>query len=311
MKSFDLSYLPDVPVELESFIKRKEQSVPNLREGTEAKIVWADPERKNITPVSLVYLHGFTASRGEGHPLHLNVAKRYGLNLYLSRLVGHGLDDIDAFKDLTSAKLVQSAAEAIEIGRRLGQKMILMGTSTGASLALYLSSATAGKSIKGLILYAPLINFYGIKSWLLTNARTRSLLKIILGNEFRITSPAQSEATRKIWYEHYRLEGVLALGRFIERHMVKETFTRIDLPVFIGYYYKSRRNQDKIVSVRAIRKLYHLLGTAPELIQFENFPDADTHVICNKHLSKAFTDVRQKTFEFAENILSLNPLENN
>lgn len=310
MKPYDFSYLPDDPVEMESFIERKEMSVSNIKDGTEARIIWADPERKNVTPVSVVYLHGFTASQGEGHPLHLHVARRYGLNLYLSRLDGHGIDDFDAFKGLTPAKLVRSGAEAIEIGRKLGQKIIIMGTSTGASLTLYLSSKVSRDFIKGLILYAPLVDFHGVKSWLLTHGFTRSLLRLILGNDFRVRSQPQSRATRKIWYENYRLEGVLALGQFIEDHMRKETFHHIQNPVFTGYYYKNRGDQDKIVSVRAIRKLYHWLGTPEELKQFENFPEAGTHVICNRLLSKAFPKVRDKTFEFSENILGLKPLDN-
>jgi len=310
MKPYDFSHLPDDPVELESFIERREQSVPNLKEGTEARIIWAVPESKNITPVSVVYLHGFTASQGEGHPLHLQVARRYGINMYLSRLAGHGIDDIDAFKGLTPGKLVRSAAEAIEIGRKLGQKLIIMGTSTGGSLALYLSSIASRDFIKGLILYAPLVDFHGVKSWLLTHGYTRSLLKLILGNGFRVRSQPQSTATRKIWYEHYRLEGVLALGQFIEEHMHEETFRNIQYPVFTGYYYKNRGDQDQIVSVRAIRDLYHWLSTPDDLKQFVNFPDAGTHVICNRLLSKAFPKVRDRTFEFSENILGLKPLEN-
>jgi hypothetical protein len=62
----------------------------------EARIVWANDSLKQKTEYAIVYLHGFSASQEEGNPVHRNIAKQFGCNLYLSRLSQHGVDTTDA-----------------------------------------------------------------------------------------------------------------------------------------------------------------------------------------------------------------------
>ncbi len=57
---------------------------------------------KNKTEYSLVYLHGFSASQAEGDPVHRNIAKLFGCNLYLSRLAEHGIDTAEPMMNLTA-----------------------------------------------------------------------------------------------------------------------------------------------------------------------------------------------------------------
>lgn len=300
--------LPDDPELLERQISDRENAVKDLKPETRARIIWADPENKAPTRYSLVYLHGFTASQGEGFPVHVDFAKRYGLNLYLSRLKGHGIDDPDAFKGLTPQHLIDSAVEAVSTGRKLGNKVILMGTSTGASLALYLASKIKEDDLHGLILYSPLIDFYGIKSLLLSNKWSRSILKIVPGKQYVVNFKIGHPDEKKIWYTSYRLEGALALGKLIEETMTTKIFAKITQPVFTGYYYRNEKQQDTVVSVSGIKKMYDNLGTGSNYKKIANFPKANTHVICNFLLSKSVNDVKQQTFRFSEKILGLNPL---
>ena len=124
--------------ELDKYIAQKEQNVSNIKADNEARIVWADSIRK--TPYSMVYLHGFSASAMEGNPIHKELAKRYGCNLYLARLAQHGIADRETFKDLTPKALVDSAKEAIAIGKLLGDKVIVLSCSTGGTLSAYLAA---------------------------------------------------------------------------------------------------------------------------------------------------------------------------
>src|SRR5882724_10326331 len=82
--------VPQDPGLLEDYIKTQE-SKHKLRVDNEARIIWADSTKKK-TPYSVVYLHGFSASQGEGDPVHREFAKTFGCNLYLSRLADHGVD---------------------------------------------------------------------------------------------------------------------------------------------------------------------------------------------------------------------------
>ena len=86
--------MPVVPAEavpLEQYVQ-KEEAAHKLKPDNEARILWANDSLKNKTEYSLVYLHGFTASQGEGDPVHRDMAKKFGCNLYLSRLAEHGVD---------------------------------------------------------------------------------------------------------------------------------------------------------------------------------------------------------------------------
>jgi hypothetical protein len=83
--SFD-KILPEIDIpleELDSFIAEKEASLP-VKEGNESRIVWADSS-KTKTPISVVYLHGWSASAVEGDPVHRQIAQDLGANLYLPR----------------------------------------------------------------------------------------------------------------------------------------------------------------------------------------------------------------------------------
>lgn len=303
------SNLPDDPNELEQFVSARENDVDCLKPDTRARIVWADPDGKTRTSCSVVYLHGFTASQGEGYPTHLDFARRYGFNLYLSRLKGHGIDHPDAFTGLTPQHFIDSAAEAMAIGTRLGSEVILMGTSTGASLALYLASKAGREEfLRGLILYSPLIEFYGIKSRLLSNRWSRSVLKLVPGNSYMMKTNIDNPRQKQVWYQKYRMEGALALGALVEKTMTVRTFKNVTLPAFVGYYYKSKTLQDQTVSVEAIKQMFDSLGTAPEKRRLVNFPDAGTHVICSSLLSNSVKQVEKQTFQFSENVLALNSL---
>src|SRR5688500_11460221 len=75
--------LPSVPADaslLEKFVNEKE-SFHKLRPDNHARIIWANDSTKQKTDYSIVYLHGFTASQGEGEPVHRQIAKELGCNL--------------------------------------------------------------------------------------------------------------------------------------------------------------------------------------------------------------------------------------
>ena len=149
------SELPSVPstaIALQQYISTKE-SAHKIKLNNEARIVWANDSLKQKTEYSIVYLHGFSASQEEGNPVHRNIAKQFGCNLYLSRLAEHGIDTTDALINFTPDKLWESAKEAYAIGKQLGNKVILMGTSTGGTEALQL--AAAYPDVAGIILLSP------------------------------------------------------------------------------------------------------------------------------------------------------------
>ena len=297
-----LSEIPQNVSDLDNFLAQRESEY-DLKPRTEANIIWNSGSSKHKTEYAIVYLHGFRASHPEGDPVHRTIAQTFSYNLFLSRMEEHGITSEYPLRNLTVEKMLRSARFALAMGQKIGHKVILMGTSTGASLALWLASQRKfEQSISSLILYSPLIRFYGFKQQAMMSAFTRKTLRYLLGSNYLITTSDTTYAQDRIWNKSYALEGALALGTFVERYMKYERFAKINCPVFTGYYYKNKYNQDKVVSVPAIKKMVKHLGTRTELIKSMNFPEAQNHVICSSLLSKMVPDVTKATISFMKNV---------
>jgi pimeloyl-ACP methyl ester carboxylesterase len=136
----DLPLVSASLIELEQEVNVSERMKKYLKPNKQARIVWADSAHKHKTPYSILYLHGFSASQEEGAPVHTNIAQRFGCNLYLARLQDHGTQHPDVFLNLTPENMVASAQRALAIAQQLGDSVIVMGTSNGGALGLYLTS---------------------------------------------------------------------------------------------------------------------------------------------------------------------------
>src|SRR5690348_7733637 len=67
--------VPTAPAALENYI-RDGEAKHKLKPDNEARIVWANDSSKAKTEYAIVYLHGFSASQGEGDPVHRWAARR-------------------------------------------------------------------------------------------------------------------------------------------------------------------------------------------------------------------------------------------
>ncbi|UII34035.1 alpha/beta hydrolase [Fulvivirga ulvae] len=299
--------LPEVANDLHSLekqIQKHEEETPNIKPDNESRIIWADSAYQK-TPYSIVYLHGFSASQGEGAPLHLEIARRYGCNLYLPRLYGHGVADEEPMIDLTAEKLMNSAKEAIAIGKQLGEKLIILATSTGGTFALYLAEDDA--DIAGLLLYSPNIKIYDPNSWLLDEPWGLQLARLVKGSNYnRWEIDPERE---KYWTNGYRLEALTHLEELIEETMNEETFASVTQPVFLGYYYKNDSAQDHTVLVPAMLEMYDQLGTPESLKRKVAFPNVNHHVIGSYLTSEDLESVRQETFRYIEEVLKLKSVD--
>ncbi len=289
---------------LEKHVKENEAQLKNeIKPGNESVIVWADKVPAK-TPYSIVYLHGWSASREEGAPIHTETAKRFHCNLYLPRLANHGLKDMDGMRDLTAESLLTSAKEALAIATKLGDKVIIMATSTGASVALYLASENT--CISGIVMYSPNVKIYTTAAKLLSGPWGLQVAKLISGNYFEFEADA---IRKKYWTNRYNIEALPQLQALLDHTMNSSTFAKVKQPVFMGYYYKNKEEQDKVVSVPAMVKMYDQLGTPEELKHKKAFPEAGHHVIASHIISKDLVSVKNETFYFLENKMGLCPVK--
>ncbi len=276
-----------------------------LKPDNQARIVWADSNRKVKTPYSMVYIPGFAASWAEGDPVHKQLAKTFGCNLYLGRTYEHGLASPDAMEHMTPARYLASAEEALAIGRALGDKVIVIGTSAGGMLTLCL--AAKHPDLAGIVLYSPCIAVANPALKLVTGPWGKQIAQgIMRGNHVVITHYKPDRA--QYWLTQYHINGLVTLQTMLDTYMIPETFANVKQPVFLGYYYKDEDHQDKVVSVAAMREMYGALGTATNLKREQAFPGAGEHVIGSHFTSKALDDVYQSTARFLQEVLHLQPV---
>ncbi len=135
---------------LDAWLAEREADVPRLREGCAKRVLWARPGEP--TALSLIYVHGFSASGREVSPLPERVAEGLGANLFLARLTGHGQDGA-AMGEASLRDWRADVAEAFAIGRALGRQVLVMACSTGCTLVTL--ALAEGEPAAGAILLSP------------------------------------------------------------------------------------------------------------------------------------------------------------
>ncbi|MFZ4544224.1 MAG: alpha/beta hydrolase [Saprospiraceae bacterium] len=290
---------------LEEQINYHELKTIGIRLDNQARIVWADSSKKRKTPFAVVYLHGFSGSQFEAAPLHTEFAHRYGCNLFLARLESHGIETDNNLLDVTPDKMLASARDAVNIGLQLGEKVILMSTSTGSTLSLII--AAQNPELHSLIMYSPNIAIAKPEAALMDKPWGLNILRWVhKGDNFhQFDQKDIDEYTIKYWTWRYRIEALVALESLISNGMIEENFKNVKCPVFVGCYYKDEDNQDKVVSVEAMEEMFLALGTPEDQKRMIKFPEVKAHVIACKQRSKTYEEVQKETFAFAEQILKL------
>lgn len=298
--------LPAVPQEvgsLEQYIAQKE-AMHHLKPDNEARIIWYDSVPRK-TKYSVVYLHGFSASQEEGDPVHLDFVRRYGCNLFLSRLDGHGIDTSDPLASMTATGLWNDAKQALAIGKALGEKVILMSTSTGGTLALKLA-ATYPNDVFAVINMSPNIAINNDLVFLSNHPWGLQISQFVMKGKY-LESKTFNEQRSRYWNNKYRLEAVGELQSLVETTMKTSTFRAVKQPVLNLYYYKDEQHQDPTVKVSAILKMEKELGTADSLKEAVAIPEAGAHVLGCSFVSHDVPGVERAIDAFAEKKLGLQP----
>ena len=295
-----LPELPSDAEQLERYIADNEAK-HKLKPDNEARIIWFNDSTKAKTKYAVVYLHGFSASQEEGDPVHRDFAKRFGCNLYLARLAEHGIDTSDALANYTAEKSWRSALEAYVIGRQLGEKLILMSTSTGSTLALKLCAEFPG--IVANIMMSPNIAINDRNAWLLNNRWGLQIAHLVTGPH-RIADDT-TERFARYWNNRYSTAALVQLEELLESTMKGSTFKNVTQPSLMLYYFKDDKHQDPIVKVSAMKRMFMQLGTPDSLKREVAIPNAGNHVLGSPIKSKDVEGVKKEIEKFAIEVLHL------
>ncbi|SHO60417.1 alpha/beta hydrolase [Algoriphagus zhangzhouensis] len=300
-------HFPEIPTrlnELEAYISQREDSVKGLKPDNEAYIQWADSSNKRKTPYSIVYIHGFGASPMEGDPVHRFLAEHFGANLFVTRLPEHGIRRENGMEYLTAQKLADAVGEAYQIGKVLGDEVIIIGTSMGGALTTLLASQQP--DIKALVLYSPAFRDRGEVLGKLFTPWAKFLMENFAMKD-KMIHQERSEIKAAYWSEDYHINGYQSLAVLMYSMMNKSTYEKIHQPLFLGYYYKSEEEQDGTVSVQKMLEMFQEVSTPENLKVEKAFPKSGNHVISSSITSDDWEGVMFETINFLENVVGITP----
>ncbi len=285
---------PVVGTDVAAWLMAREAPVARLRPGEAKSVLWADSATRSRTAVALVYLHGFSADRHEVEPLVSDLARDLRANAYFARLTGHGQDGA-AMAESTVEDWLADAAEAVAVGASIGERVVLVGTSTGATLALWAAARPeAADRLAALVLISPNLGLQDRSSRLLLWPWGGVLARAVVGAE-RCFEP-ENEAQALHWTVCYPTRALLPMMALVE-HVRSQDVGRIRVPTLVVY-----SQQDAIVdAAETERVLASLGGSGPTFFVVEDSGDPQHHVIAGDIMSPGSTDhVRERTLAFLE-----------
>lgn len=286
--------MTDIPTQLEAlddWLSEREAGHVDLRADNHARIIWAAGERRQ-RPVAIVYLHGFSASPMETAPLCDRLAEAIGAHLYLPRLQGHGRSP-EALSEADDSDWLADAREALAVGLRLGERVILVGTSTGGTLAALLAAEAGVDKVAALLLVAPNFGIADRRTALLTWPGARRWLHWLVGRE-RIIE-AEHDAHARYWTLRYATHTLVSMYALVRRLWRRVRPEHLDVPVLAVFC-----DEDQVVDARRTRAFMARLADA-EIMAIAAGGQGSRHVVVGDAFGPENTDaVLARCLDFLE-----------
>jgi esterase/lipase len=239
--------VPDVDL----YLSRREAQHAEIKPGQAKTILWNNPAARSKTPLALVYIHGFSASRKDVAPVVETLAGALGANAFLTRLAAHGRTTPAEFAAVTAQDWLDDAREALAVGRRIGDRVILIGISTGA---------------------------FALRDWrakFISGPLGRVLARLIIGKEHSFQPDSSGHA--EFWTTHYPSQGIVALMDLLN-HARSIHLVALKMPILVIY-----TDRDVVVDTAAIQDRFDEVQGPPKLIV--DLPEASRHELTGDALA--------------------------
>ncbi|MDT8329357.1 MAG: alpha/beta fold hydrolase, partial [Roseovarius sp.] len=189
-------------------------------------------ERETRTALSIVYFHGFSASSQEIRPVPDLLAQAFGANLVYTRFRGHGRDS-DAMGEASASDWLADAAEALAVARATGERVVILATSTGATVAaVALQDPALRERVAGVIFVSPNFGINNRLAPLLTWPGARHWLPLVAG-ERRSFEPRNPEQAAE-WTTEYPSIAVFPMAALVA-HARSLDYSKMTLPALFYY----------------------------------------------------------------------------
>lgn len=278
--SFDASVLPD---DLQPWLDRREFQFSDLKPDAAKRIVWAGAVGQK-TPLAVIYLHGFSATAEEIRPVPDEVARALGANLFFTRLAGHGRDGA-ALAQVSAGDWIEDLAEAMAIGRRLGDRVLVISTSTGATLAaIGATDAALSQDMAGIVMVSPNFGVASLAGKILDMPFAQVWGPWVAGQTRSFTP--QNDGHARHWTTSYPTVALFPMAALV-RHARALDYSSVDIPALVIY-----AEADQVVSAAQTKAVMAGWGGPLQMEERVVGPQDDpySHVIAGHVLSPGQTD---------------------
>ncbi len=264
-----------IPDDVEKYISDVESRFDNIQKDREKKIFWASGINQK-TDISIIYFHGFPSSRLEQSPVFENIAKSLGANIYFARFTGHGRE-ADDFKEVTLNDWYNDAWEAWEIGKKIGDEVIIVSHSNGAPISAWLCSNVAPKA---WIMTSPNFKPANPQAELIGLPWSKVIVKVLIGDYYDYKDKERLKKLIHFCTFPYHSDALQPM--YAGLSMLKNIdFSGFNFPILCLY-----TETDTIVSVDAIKRYFNKLGSSRK--QIIAIDKAD-HNLCGDVFGKQFS----------------------
>lgn len=269
-------------VTVEQFVTR-EAVFADLRAGEEKRVIYAHASHEK-TPISILYLHGFSASSEEIRPVPDKLAEALGANLVYTRFAGHGRTSAEAMAQADATDWMLDAAEGLAVARAVGERVIVLATSTGGSIAtLAMTQSDLAEGVAGVAMVSPNFAVNNPAAMLLTFPAARYWVPALVGERRSFEPRNAGQAAH--WTTDYPVLATLPMGR-VAQAARQADHEKISVPLFLFF-----NDGDRVVRAEVTREVAARWGGPVTQVMAPAGADVDPylHVIAGDIMSPGNT----------------------
>ena len=256
------------------------EPLDDLIPGTEKRLTWFAGEQP--TEWSVVALHGFSASRQETAPLAELVAESLGANLFETRFAAHGLKN-SGLVGVTEEEWLDDVAEALTVGRLIGQKIVVVAVSNGATLALSMLDHPTMKAVDSLIMLSPNFGPADPKAMWITRPGGPLLLRLVSGKTR--SWDAHNDLQELYWTTKYPTRTLVEVIRVVDR--ARKKIKAVEAPRIQLMF----SPDDQVLSIPDMQSGYASIQSPEKaIVEIEQTGSPSAHIIAGDIISPDNTD---------------------
>ena len=273
--------LPDISIEtsVDQYLEVQESNVAGVQPWARKEVIWANKKGEK-TKFSIIFLHGFSASKFELAPFPNAIAQKLNANIYNARLAGHGCGG-DALGRVAAKDWIFDLSEALEVGRQIGEKIIIIGSSTGGTLA---AVGASENNVSGIIFVSPNFKVRYRFFQTFTLGFARFWVPLIVGKYRNVK--ARSKEHLIYWTTHYPTVALITLAALVKKVVSLNFSEKVCPALFII------SPDDKVVDAKKALQIEKKWGgkSSVYLVHCGPNDDPNSHVIAGDIMSPSQTN---------------------